>query len=90
MALSKRFIGISLVNVIFILVFGFVNYHEWDTINRGLFYMHSHWSPFHIGLGTMLNGYQAEFWNLSFIVFLISIIVDLLFMWKSEETLRVR
>ncbi len=86
MVSPKRFSIIGLVNVVFVLVFSFVNYHEWDTINRGVFYMHSQWSPFHIGLGTMIGGYQAEFLNLSFVVFLASTIVNLLFMWIIGAT----
>ncbi len=80
MVSPKRFSIIGLVNVIFVLAFSFVNYREWDTINRGVFYMYSRWSAFHIGLGTMIGGYQAEFLNLSFVVFLVSTIVNLLFM----------
>jgi len=93
MDLSKRFTKMILVNIIFMILFGIFDYFSWMQVMKAVtqysnFLFFLNWKLFVITGIVITNHYplaSMSYLNFPLIIFLISIIVNLFFMWKSER-----
>lgn len=90
--MSKQFVTIILVNVVLILLFSFMNYGEWTLLNAdNALGIRSQWSPVTITINTLRPYAEVVlFPNYSFAIFLISTIINIIFLRKVQKSKEMR